>query len=410
VRRMSLPAARRPVVIVAVSLLASASTVGLAVPAEAAAPSIEVSYVGSTGDLFTYQTGSGAIADSLFAPVAGTSPSASGGQIAAVGTYSKLYIYPWPAANSGDGAEGVLFDDTTIPVALGTSPSVTYDSAGLPDAPAECNNSTYCTTGLYADAFSSGWSTTPNQLEITFNNPNPPAMGSYTTTSADVLAAGTSPAIASDTFSYEAGESSTHEVEAAFTGTNGDLKTWMTGSITVNGSTASTGGTTDTGAQMASGTSPALTADNYDVTTASFAAAYSMKATGDLAIYYSSMDGSYDSGVVMAAGTSPAIASDGSAVAYNDTLNPAAHVEAAFHGTNGDLFYAFDPSPYAPLTHVDTGLAMAPGTNPAITYDGSEYQIAFQGLNGHLWLYNTATASATDTGIVMAAGSSPAIG
>jgi hypothetical protein len=91
---------------------------------------------------------------------------------------------------------------------------------------------------------------------------------------------------------------------------------------------------------------------------------------------------------------------------------PSIPPEAAFQGKNGDLFFAFSPgasSSDTALTNVDTGLAMAPGTNPAIAWDGANYQIAFQGLNGHLWLYSS-VAGVLDTEIVMAPGSSASIG
>ena len=45
----------------------------------------------------------------------------------------EAFIDPWPPANEGYGAEGVVYDDLTIPANPGTSPSV---SAGFGTSPA----------------------------------------------------------------------------------------------------------------------------------------------------------------------------------------------------------------------------------------------------------------------------------
>jgi hypothetical protein len=76
--------------------------------------------------------------------------------------------------------------------------------------------------------------------------------------------------------------------------------------------------------------------------------------------------------------------------------------QAAFQGTNGDLWYT---TPTKAGNH-DTGLGMASGSSTAITASG---EVAFQGTNGHLWLYDPSTGSGRDTGLSMLAKTSPAI-
>jgi hypothetical protein len=77
----------------------------------------------------------------------------------------------------------------------------------------------------------------------------------------------------------------------------------------------------------------------------------------------------------------------------------------AYMGTNGDLWY-YDSTTGA---H-DTGLAMEPGTAPAMTFNGVRYEIAFDASNGFLYYYTPADNSHDDTGAYMYPGASPSIG
>src|SRR5262249_38273906 len=120
--------------IAAVTLVAAALTIGPIVPAQATAPSYEIAYAGSSGELFTYETGTGVINDLGFTVRSGTSPGAGAGQVAAQSPVPggfEVFIDPWPPANEGDGAEGVIYDDLTIPANPGTSPSVSAGNVDL---------------------------------------------------------------------------------------------------------------------------------------------------------------------------------------------------------------------------------------------------------------------------------------
>lgn len=84
----------------------------------------------------------------------------------------------------------------------------------------------------------------------------------------------------------------------------------------------------------------------------------------------------------------------------------------AWQGSNGHL-WLWQP----PYNAVDTGQVMAPGTSPSVTrlvntpeINGRNYYVAYQGANGHLWTLTGATgATAHDTGLAMASGTSPTI-
>jgi hypothetical protein len=169
---------------------------------------------------------------------------------------------PFPAAmrcsstlgrwlNEGDGAEGVVYDDLTLPANPGTSPSVASGyvslSGGSSDVP-------------YADAFNfPGWQdTTEHRLLVYENNPNT-GEAYASTPSGAVLAQGTSPGVASSYFFYynpgNGFEATTSELEAALQGSNGDLFTALSPG-TSDSSTAMTH--IDTGLAMATGSSPAI--------------------------------------------------------------------------------------------------------------------------------------------------------
>ena len=81
---------------------------------------------------------------------------------------------------------------------------------------------------------------------------------------------------------------------SAYAGSSGELYTYQTGTGAPSGEI------------LATGTSPALTADNYDATQASFAAAVHAS-NGDLVTYNDNTSTVEDSGVAMASGSSPAI-------------------------------------------------------------------------------------------------------
>ena len=112
---------------------------------------------------------------------------------------------------------------------------------------------------------------------------------------------------------------------------------------------------------------------------------------GDLAIYNTGT-GAADLGVAMAPGTSPAIAS----------LTVGGY-EEAFQGTDGALWLDM-PSSGA----VDTGQGMAPNTSPAIIpQPNGGYETAFQANTGVLIVYGDGAVVNTDLG--MMADTSPSI-
>jgi hypothetical protein len=55
-----------------------------------------------------------------------------------------------------------------------------------------------------------------------------------------------------------------------------------------------------------------------------------------------------------------------------------------------------------------TGSAVRPGTRPSLFNVGTDYEAAYQGTDGHLWVVDPA-GTATDTGLGMMAGTSPSI-
>jgi hypothetical protein len=98
------------------------------------------------------------------------------------------------------------------------------------------------------------------------------------------------------------------------------------------------------------------------------------------------------SGLAMMPGTSPAIAplTDGG-------------YWAAYQDTAGNLMVVW------PGGHSDTGLGMEAGTSPSIAalIDGT-YEVAFQDNHGNLWVYSSSGVG-TNLNVPMASGSSPAI-
>jgi hypothetical protein len=369
----------------AVTVLAAASAMSQAGPARAAVPAFEIAYAGSGGELFTYQTGTGTITDMGLPVSPGTSPGLANGQAAAsysfVPSSYRLFVAPWPAALGGDGGGGD-YNLTSIPVSARTSLSMAYDpQLTLPY--------------VVAFNFYGNGATDANELSLYADNPSNGSQSGYNT-GGTTLAQGTSPAVAYD--SYEGhGEALSTAVQLP----DGDLAEWGGGVLA------------EKAISMAGGTSPAITPDNYDANFPLFAEA-AHGSNGYLWVHTDNSDDYLDSFTQMAAGTSPAIASDGSAVGYDPSiLNPCTDIEAAFQGVNRDLYTAVSPASVSHgliLTTADTGQRMAAGTNPAITYVGGAYQIAFHGDNGDLWLYNSGSGAATDTRIPMATGASPAIG
>jgi hypothetical protein len=76
----------------------------------------------------------------------------------------------------------------------------------------------------------------------------------------------------------------------------------------------------------------------------------------------------------------------------------------AYQAPSTELYYYFQGSP------IDTGQAMASGTSPSMVPDlTGNFEIAFQGDNGHLKVYNTGTGLLTDSGLGMAQFTSPSI-
>jgi hypothetical protein len=106
-----------------------------------------------------------------------------------------------------------------------------------------------------------------------------------------------------------------------------------------------------------------------------------------------------DTGLGMAAGTSPSI---------TYTLGPhdTGGYEAAFQANTGDLWTT------GILGNDDLGLGIMPGTSPAIENNGGGFEIAYQDLHAELAVTELTYAGAVSTaytGLPMAAGTSPAI-
>jgi hypothetical protein len=81
--------------------------------------------------------------------------------------------------------------------------------------------------------------------------------------------------------------------------------------------------------------------------------------------------------------------------------------EVAFQAAKTEELYIHDTSTES---NVVTGLDMASGTSPAIAVSSSgAYEVAYQGTNGHLFTYSSATGAATDANLGMESGSSPSI-
>lgn len=82
--------------------------------------------------------------------------------------------------------------------------------------------------------------------------------------------------------------------------------------------------------------------------------------------------------------------------------NVGSDYEGAYQGTNGDL-WVVDPAG----TATDLGLGMAAGTSPSITTTGgTSFTVAFQANTGQLWLYRSQTGAAS-LNLPMAPGTSP---
>lgn len=96
----------------------------------------------------------------------------------------------------------------------------------------------------------------------------------------------------------------------------------------------------------------------------------------------------YNPGLGMMAGTSPSM--------YSGMV--------AFQANTGHLWILDVPGHSA----FDTGLAMAPGTSPALTYTESGYEVAYQSNTGNLNTY-TGPGALHQYGLAMKAGTSPSI-
>lgn len=102
----------------------------------------------------------------------------------------------------------------------------------------------------------------------------------------------------------------------------------------------------------------------------------------------------------IAAGNGPAVRS-GTRVSIAPV---AGDFDEAYQGTDGNLWIVLTGGRAAA-----TGLGMAVGTSPSIVaLDSSNVEVAFQANTGALWTYNTLTGVAHSVGFGMAAGSSPA--
>jgi hypothetical protein len=401
-------------VLAAAALLTAMPIAGLAVSASAAASPFYVSFAGSGGELYQLSTTGvpgGTVADLGFPVIAGTSPALApvgvypfegdhvDYQVAAISTYNMLYLDPWPPANEGDGALGVVYNDTTVPAASGTSPAVTYnlaDSSFSLESP--------YATAYYVAAINSGQSFNFNHLLLV---PNDPLMSGQEVIfdTGLLMAPHASPAVASDSnvdpntdFIVSAGA-------AAFQGHNGDLWTDNWGS----GISPATSGF-DTGVAVVPDTNASITAYNYDTVQTGFATAINYANNGDALVVFQVYNNAgpfgftVDTGLKMASDASPAIAYDGTTSLFDTSRSNGAHVEVAFRGTDGNLITWVGGTG----AHTDTGLGISQGTNPAISYVNGGYEIAFHGTNGHLWLYNSSSGG-TDTGLAMAPGSSPGL-
>ncbi|GHI10074.1 hypothetical protein [Streptomyces cellostaticus] len=85
-------------------------------------------------------------------------------------------------------------------------------------------------------------------------------------------------------------------------------------------------------------------------------------------------------------------------------FNVGGDYEAAYQGANGDLWVVAPDG-----TATDTGLGMAAGTSPSITATGaSSFTVAFQANTGALWTYSSATGGRS-VGFGMAQGTSPSV-
>jgi hypothetical protein len=101
-------------------------------------------------------------------------------------------------------------------------------------------------------------------------------------------------------------------------------------------------------------------------------------------------------GLAMAPGTDPAV------IELPEQGSLSGGVEMAYQGTNGDLWL------YGRAAEGDTGLGMLAGTSPSITnLQSGGYQVAFQASTGVLWTMGT--DGTYNTGEAMAAGTSPVI-
>ncbi len=189
------------------------------------------------------------------------------------------------------------------------------------------------------------------------------------------MAAGTSPSITGLTGGG---------YEVAFQASTGNL--WVTGPA----------GSSNTGLGMAAGTSPSIAAlpgGGYEV---AFQAS-----TGHLWIEGSA--GTSDTGLTMKPGTSPAITD---LPPENNTFYPNGGLEAVFQGSDG---HPWDYSPSSGGGLMSSSASLAAGTSMAIVptpAGGGSWQALWQGANNHLW---TTGAGPTDTGLAMKPGTSPAI-
>ncbi|HET9117537.1 MAG TPA: hypothetical protein VFN75_05590 [Pseudonocardiaceae bacterium] len=116
-------------------------------------------------------------------------------------------------------------------------------------------------------------------------------------------------------------------------------------------------------------------------------------------------NGPIDTGGAMAPGTSPSVTTEGSA--------PYRGYFAAFHGSNGDMWWNdVEVGAFGPRL-LDSGMAMAAGTSPSAgdVVAGNLPTTAFQGSNGHLQLFGETHGNngEFDTGLAMMAGSSPSL-
>jgi hypothetical protein len=141
-------------------------------------------------------------------------------------------------------------------------------------------------------------------------------------------------------------------------------------------------GAKDSGLGMAAYTSPAVVFADDELEIAFESSA------GVLEGYWPATNSTYVTNLVMGNGNSPSISQT---------------FEVAFSGTDYDLMLAS-----IGVSSQNTGLEMAPGTSPSISADGK--QVAFQGADGNLWVYNVPFNTYVDTGLAMATETSPAIG